>query len=371
MQSRWEDVLAWMEENVAKPAAAENISLLPMRLRALGEAGRVEDLCLLYRDAEHVLARGDLASLRTVSRLFVLAFAGRPKKVGALYEGPLAASPAVVRDFWIATAELCRDPDDPAGRERLERLREVAEASLRPSVDRRLDTPPAKVSLSAEAAAVVARVERDRDLEERYGERPGSLAASLATLGLMAPSLAMFVVEEALGGSTDEQVLFRLGAVSPEAVMAGQVLRLAAATILHYGPLHLVMNMLGLWVLGRYVEHALGRARYVLLYVTAGVASMLGVVLLSEVGLIEPQLLVGASGGIMSLVGVTGAVMLRGLRVERSALARRRLLGVLLIVGAQTVFDLLTPQVSFLAHFGGALLGFLLGSLLRHRVTPG
>jgi rhomboid protease GluP len=372
MQSRWEDVLAWLTENVPHAAAAESVSLLPMRLRALGETGDVEGLCALYEEAEPLFDRSDLSSLRSVCRLFVLAFAGRSERVAALYDGPLRSSPKAIRSFWIATAELAADPEDTRARARLRALLDEAEPSLRPSVERRSSHPPAKASaiLSARALAVVARIERERDHEERYGERPGTLRGSVATLALMVPSVSMFVVEELSGGSTTEATLRALGAVSPETVLAGELWRLVAATTLHYGFLHLAMNMLGLWVLGRYVEHALGRARYVGLYLATGVASMAGVVLLSRAGLVEPQLLVGASGGVMGLVGATGAVMLRGLRSEGSALARRRLLGVASIVGAQTIFDLLTPEVSFLSHFGGALLGFVLASLLRHRVTP-
>lgn len=373
MQSRWEDVLAWLVENVPDPASVESATLLPMRLRALGETGEIEALCAAYGKAEPLFARADLAGLRNVCRLFVLAFTGRPAGVAALYDGPLRASPAAVRSFWIATAELAADPDDEAARARLAALLEQAELSLRGSVERRLAQPPAKAAalLSPASLEIVARVERERDHEDRYGDRPGSLRGSLATLGLMVPSVIMYAVEELCGGSTDEKTLTMLGAVSPDEVLSGGVWRLAAATILHYGLLHLVMNMLGLWVLGRYVEFALGRARYVALYAFTGIATMLLVVLLSRAGLVEPQLLVGASGAIMGLIGATGAILLRGFRAERSPLAKRRLLGVLLIVGAQTVFDVATPQVSFLSHFGGMLLGFALASLLRHRVTPG
>ena len=64
----------------------------------------------------------------------------------------------------------------------------------------------------------------------------------------------------------------------------------------------------------------------------------------------EPQLLVGASGGIMGFVGATVAVFLRGHARERSAVATHRLKQALTLVGLQTVLDFLTPQLSMLAH---------------------
>ncbi len=52
----------------------------------------------------------------------------------------------------------------------------------------------------------------------------------------------------------------------------GEWWRLITAAFLHYGPIHLGLNMLALWWLGQPVEAALGRVRYVLLYFAAGLA---------------------------------------------------------------------------------------------------
>ena len=78
---------------------------------------------------------------------------------------------------------------------------------------------------------------------------------------------------------------------------------------------------------------------------------------------------VGASGSIMGLVGATVAVHLRGWARERARIASRRLLFLVFVIAFQVVFDLATPEVSFLAHFGGVLIGFVAASLMRHRVS--
>ncbi len=185
----------------------------------------------------------------------------------------------------------------------------------------------------------------------------------------MIPNLAMFALEMISGGSTSTTTLEALGAVSPERVLAGEWWRLGTATLLHFGWLHLVMNLGGLYVLGPYVERALGRVRFVATYLLAGVGMMLIAVLLTRVHLLEPQLLVGASGGIMGLCGATAAVLLRGGRVEGAPVARRRLRSIALIVVVQAGFDLVTPQVSFMSHLGGALIGFSVAALMKHTVT--
>src|SRR5262249_34164631 len=71
----------------------------------------------------------------------------------------------------------------------------------------------------------------------------------------------------------------------------GEWWRLFTAAFLHYGPVHLALNMLALWWLGTPVEAALGRARYILLYVVAGLAGSTGALLINP-----DSITVGASG---------------------------------------------------------------------------
>jgi len=78
---------------------------------------------------------------------------------------------------------------------------------------------------------------------------------------------------------------------------------------------------------------------------------------------------VGASGAIMGLVGATGALMLKGWLRHRANPAKRRLKAVITILGIQTVFDAIIPQVSMTAHLSGALIGFATGILLPDKLN--
>jgi rhomboid protease GluP len=97
--------------------------------------------------------------------------------------------------------------------------------------------------------------------------------------------------------------------------------------------------------------------------------SMLLIVGLAKGGVLQDQIVVGASGSIMGIVGGTVAVFLRGWAMERARIAARRLVALVFVIAFQVVFDLATPQVSFTAHLGGALIGFAAVSLMRHRVS--
>jgi rhomboid protease GluP len=132
---------------------------------------------------------------------------------------------------------------------------------------------------------------------------------------------------------------------------------------LHFGALHLAMNMFGLLLLGPYIEFALGFWRFLLVYLLAGVGSSATVLLLSsQAG--DQTLMVGASGCIMGLIGAMAATMLRGWAREKALVAKRRLIAVLLCVAMQTVFDALIPQISMTAHLSGAVIGFAATAVL-------
>jgi rhomboid protease GluP len=187
---------------------------------------------------------------------------------------------------------------------------------------------------------------------------------------LLALNALMFAAEVHFGGATDPKTLYQLGAMSPPAVQAGEWWRLIAAIFLHFGPVHLLMNMLGLWVLGPFTEFAFGLRRFLGLYLLSGIGSM-GVVMAFASGRHGDQLTVGASGCVMGLVGATGALMLRGWLREKALTARKRLILMFTVLAMQTVFDALVPQVSMAAHLSGAGIGFALGMLLSDRLKTG
>lgn len=373
MQSRWEDVLGWLRASVPQAEIAADPAVLFVYLRALGEVGEIDELVRSYRRAEPALARADGG--RNVALLFVFAFTGRAERVASLFRGPLASYSPALQSFWLATADLAARQDAPGRRAPRIVLAELvarADASLTTSARRRLDDPLADpaTQLGADALITLDRLEKERDQEDRYGDAGGAVAArAWATLALMIPNLAVFVVEMLAGGSENEAALERLGALQPELVLAGEWWRVVTATVLHYGWIHLTMNLAGLYVLGPYVERALGRARFVAIYLLSGLGMMLITVLVTYLHWKEPQLLVGASGGIMGLVGATAAVLLRGGRVEGAPVAKRRLRYVALIVVVQAAFDLATPQVSFMSHLGGVIIGFGVAALMKHTVT--
>lgn len=134
-------------------------------------------------------------------------------------------------------------------------------------------------------------------------------------------------------------------------VAHGEWYRLITGTFLHmlpaqggFGILHIVFNMMSLWVIGRAVERTLGSVRFAALYMLSALG---GSVL---VFLIAPQTeTVGASGAIF---GLTGAYFVFSRRLGRNIPVAKRLLinSVIWMVVSAVV-------TSWQGHLGGLLTG--------------
>ncbi len=230
-------------------------------------------------------------------------------------------------------------------------LRELAartnDQELRHAIERRLTRDLANAG-AVLSPAEKAALDRDRGRCPAGPSLPPAgrrrLAPGSVTLALLFLNLGVFGLETIRGGSENLRTLLRMGALWPPAVLAhAQWYRLLTALFLHFGPVHLAMNLLGLAVIGPWVEKTLGRARYTLVYFVAGIGSMAAVLGFIRWGWMREEVLVGASGAIMGLIGAMGALLAVGWRRERSGLAARRLRGVVLIVVLQVVFDLDDP----------------------------
>ena len=366
--NRWDELLAWHSRH--QEEIQRNPHLFPAVLRALGETGDVRGLVEFYGRHRQKIGKLVPTADRDVCRLMLFAFCGKRQAVERLFAGSLAVLPAPIRAFWLATADL-EAGDSESARRQLEELLPGADPLLQGAIERRLS----RISLvpeplDAAAERVIEEASREQQHEQKFGvQRSLFSSRARATQLIILVNVFVFLAESCLGGSTNLDVLYRLGALFPPAVRDGQWWRLITSLFLHFGALHLAMNMFALWLLGPFVEFALGLRRFVFVYLLAGIGSMAIVMVLSGPadGLV---LTVGASGCVMGLVGATGSVMLRGWLREKALAAKRRLLLMLLLVSMQVLFDLTIPHVSMTAHLSGALIGFAATMFLHDRLTP-
>jgi membrane associated rhomboid family serine protease len=150
-------------------------------------------------------------------------------------------------------------------------------------------------------------------------------------------------------------------------------LTLFSSMFMHGGLLHLGGNMLFLWIFGDNVEHRIGRLRYLLFYLVAGVIASFAQILVNP---LSPIPSLGASGAISGVLGAY-LVLFPGNKVW--VFLFRFLMPVPAIVaigiwalfqfisgfGAFDVADQATGGVAYMAHIGGFVAGVLAGLLFR------
>src|SRR5436190_12456513 len=99
-------------------------------------------------------------------------------------------------------------------------------------------------------------------------------AGSYVTRALIALNVGVYLAELAHGSGIngDRGYFFEHGALFGPLVAQGDWWRLITAAFLHYGPIHLGMNMLALYWFGTVVESAIGHLRLLALEDAAGLA---------------------------------------------------------------------------------------------------
>lgn len=140
-----------------------------------------------------------------------------------------------------------------------------------------------------------------------------------------------------------------------DVVEYGEWWRIFTAAFLHANIAHIGLNMLALFSVGSEVEKIFGKVRFALLYVLAIVGSGLAIVYFSSHKI--PTL--GASGAIYGLFGALVAV---GLRLGPRG--RPMIMNVVPVVALNLAFTFSIPGISWQAHLGGLITGFIVGLVL-------
>ncbi len=364
LTENWEGLVQWCRRDLRMTTEPE---IRALYLRALGETGALEDLAWGFAaQSQRLQPRPNLTPQAAQELLCLLAFAGRTPAVLTLFAGALAKMPRPHQEFWIATSELAEGRREMAIA-RLTKLRgHAGDAILEKAVAGRLahaSTYSVAIVAPATGKLITRLATETSNATSSFLTRPAG--TPVAVWSFIVLNLLMFVAELSLGGATNVRTLHQLGALEPQIVLAGhQYWRLLTALFLHYGVLHISFNLYALYLLGPGLEKIIGSARFALGYLLSGLGSSAGVVLLTALGLTHAGQIVGASGCVMGVIGISAGLLLRH---RQTPLAGRRLREILMIVAFQTVFDLSTPQVSLSAHLSGFVTGVLIGMLFAAR----
>ena len=205
----------------------------------------------------------------------------------------------------------------------------------------------------------------------------------VVTIACIAVCVLVFIYQASLPAGPGETFIFQYGAIP--ALVFGQAhlpqmgtalpayATLITSMFLHGGWMHLIGNMLYLWIFGNNIEDVLGHAKYVVFYLACGILAALSHALTDPS---SPVPMVGASGAIS---GVLGAYVLMFPRARVLILipgiGTMRVAAVV-VLGMWFVMQLLSggmslgskgQGVAFFAHIGGFLAGMALIGLFKRR----
>ena len=204
----------------------------------------------------------------------------------------------------------------------------------------------------------------------------------IVNYALIAINVLVFLWQVSLGSGGDAAI-YRM-ALIPVNVSSGLDLGDARAVLtsmfMHAGLMHLLGNMLYLWIFGDNVEDVLGHFRYLAFYLLGGVAASLTHVFLYPASTVPT---VGASGAIAATLGAylllfpqrrVVTLIPLGFFLHIARLPAIFVLGMWFVLqlfqGTLTLGMTQLGGVAFWAHIGGFVYGMLFGPLMRRRKRP-
>ena len=198
----------------------------------------------------------------------------------------------------------------------------------------------------------------------------GRLILTPVTVALVGTNVLVFAAMLAYGAGlwhSPNDIQLAWGASFGPATKDGEWWRLATAMFLHFGLVHLAMNMWALWEGGRLVERLYGSGRFAVAYFISGLAGNL----LSLVAQGDRAVSGGASGAIFGIYGAL-LVWLWRARHQVHPTEFRWLFGGAAVFSAATIgLGLLIPGIDNAAHIGGLTSGALIATALASSGSVG
>jgi membrane associated rhomboid family serine protease len=178
--------------------------------------------------------------------------------------------------------------------------------------------------------------------------RWNATAGPLVTKAIIAINVAVYVLT-----SVSRSAEGQLDLYGP-LVHSGDLYRIITSGFVHFGIMHIAFNMVLLYRFGEVLEQAVGRLRYVLLYIAALVGGSFGALLLTP-----HSSTAGASGAVFGLMGAVAiGLRQRGIGWQEG--------GVGGLIAINLVLSVLLPGISLGGHVGGLLAGGAVGAVMLH-----
>lgn len=204
--------------------------------------------------------------------------------------------------------------------------------------------------------------ESEPALEPPTRRRPSlgdQVRAAPVTFSLIGFTSLIFLAQMLATQLVGYDLLLTLGAKEHRAIESGQLWRYLTPIVLHVGPLHLLVNMYSLYIIGPPVERPYGAIRFGFVYLFSGLGGVAASLAFST----QPS--AGASGAIFGLLGALAAFLY--IHRDLTGPAGRGQLRHIVLVAVINLGIGLSPGIDNWGHFGGLVAGVGLAFLLGPR----
>ena len=191
----------------------------------------------------------------------------------------------------------------------------------------------------------------------------------------------IFLLMTLTGSSEDPLTLRAFGAKYNSLINAGEWWRLITPVFLHIGPIHLIVNMYGLFILGPYVEKLYGSARFVVFWALTGVAGVAASYFASMYEMNDGVLgrflfrggdgpSAGASGALFGLIGILFVFGIKFRNELPEGFKRAFGTGMLPTILINLFIGYAIPFIDNAAHLGGFFAGAFIALFVGYK-RPG
>lgn len=179
------------------------------------------------------------------------------------------------------------------------------------------------------------------------------------TYGIIAINVLVFVLMAINGAGIMEAnsiVHIKWGSNFSPLTLSGDWWRLLTNVFIHFGIIHLAMNMYCLYTVGVYLEPMLGKIKYITAYICTGILASLVSLWWHKEGVNSA----GASGAIFGMYGLFLALLITNLIPKQIRNALLQSIGVFI---AYNLLYGMKSGVDNSAHIGGLVSGFIIGGI--------
>lgn len=186
----------------------------------------------------------------------------------------------------------------------------------------------------------------------KIAEQAGLVAIVLGVLNIGMYIVTAVTSPSGIHHNASSRLFIRLVLVPEWVASTNEYWRLIGTAFLHYGFLHLAVNMISLAVLGPSIERVFGHVRFTVLYLVAALGGSVAVYAF------DPNNLQATAGASAAIFGLFGALVVL---VRKLGLDIRALLPTILI---NAYITYRVPNISWIGHIGGFVAGALVALVL-------